>query len=34
VEDGSVISGPPPKPLLALETEIVDGNIYVKVSEA
>lgn len=34
VEDGSVISGPPPKPLLALETEIVDGKIYVKVSEA
>jgi Rieske Fe-S protein len=34
VEDGSVISGPPPKPLLKLETEIVDGNIYVKVSEA
>jgi cytochrome b6-f complex iron-sulfur subunit len=34
VEDGSVISGPPPKPLNALETEIVDGNIYVKVSEA
>ena len=34
VEDGSVISGPPPKPLLTLETEITDGKIYVKVSEA
>lgn len=34
VEDGSVISGPPPKPLLTLETETVDGKIYVKVSEA
>jgi len=34
VEDGSVISGPPPKPLTVLEIEIVDGNIYVKVSEA
>ena len=30
VEDGSVISGPPPKPLLILETEVVDGKIYVK----
>ncbi len=30
-EDGSVISGPPPSPLKHLETEIVDGNIYVKV---
>jgi len=29
--DGSVISGPPPAPLLALATEIKDGNIYVKV---
>lgn len=28
--DGSVISGPPPKPLLALTTEVVDGQIYVK----
>ena len=34
VEDGSVISGPPPKPLLTLATEITDGKIYVKVSEA
>lgn len=34
VEDGSVISGPPPKPLLKLEAEIVEGRIYVKVSEA
>jgi nitrite reductase/ring-hydroxylating ferredoxin subunit len=34
VEDGSVISGPPPKPLLTLAIEIVDGKIYVKVSEA
>ncbi len=31
VADGSVISGPPPAPLLALETEITDGQIYVKV---
>ncbi len=31
VEDGSVISGPPPAPLAMLETEIVDGQIYVKV---
>lgn len=29
--DGSVISGPPPAPLMALETEIVEGKIYVKV---
>ncbi len=34
LEDGSVISGPPPKPLLALETEIVNGQIYVKVGES
>lgn len=34
VEDGSVISGPPPKPLLKLEAETVEGKIYVKVSEA
>ena len=34
VEDGSVITGPPPKPLLALEIEIVDGKLYVKVSES
>ena len=31
VSDGSVISGPPPAPLMALETEIIDGQIYVKV---
>jgi Rieske Fe-S protein len=30
-EDGSVISGPPPAPLMMLATEIVDGQIYVKV---
>ena len=29
-EDGSVISGPPPGPLTQLETEIIDGDIYVK----
>jgi cytochrome b6-f complex iron-sulfur subunit len=29
--DGSVLSGPPPKPLLVLATEVVDGQIYVKV---
>jgi cytochrome b6-f complex iron-sulfur subunit len=29
--DGSVLSGPPPKPLLALVAEAVDGQIYVKV---
>lgn len=29
--DGSVISGPPPKPLLALVAEVVDGQVYVKV---
>lgn len=34
VEDGSVISGPPPKPLLKLEAETIEGKIYVKVSEA
>ena len=33
VDDGSVLSGPPPKPLLILETNIVDGKIYVKVSD-
>jgi nitrite reductase/ring-hydroxylating ferredoxin subunit len=31
VADGSVISGPPPAPLMALETEVVDGQIYVKI---
>lgn len=31
VADGSVTAGPPPAPLLGLETEIVDGQIYVKV---
>lgn len=30
-EDGSVIAGPPPSPLIVLETEILDGKIYVKV---
>jgi len=30
-EDGGVVSGPPPKPLLALVAEVVDGQIYVKV---
>ena len=28
--DGNVLSGPPPKPLLALTTEVVNGQIYVK----
>ncbi|HCC78219.1 MAG TPA: hypothetical protein DEP80_01245 [Anaerolineae bacterium] len=31
VADGSVISGPPPAPLMALETDVVDGQIYIKV---
>ena len=30
VADGSVLSGPPPKPLTMLSTEVVDGQIYVK----
>jgi Rieske Fe-S protein len=30
-EDGTVVAGPPPSPLTTLETEIVDGEIYVKV---
>ena len=30
-DDGSVVSGPPPSPLTMLETEVVDGQIYVKV---
>ena len=30
-KDGTVVSGPPPSPLTMLETEIVDGQIYVKV---
>jgi cytochrome b6-f complex iron-sulfur subunit len=30
VTDGSVLSGPPPKPLMVLATEVVDGQIYVK----
>lgn len=30
-EDGAVLEGPPPSPLTTLETEIVDGEIYVKV---
>ncbi len=29
--DGSVISGPPPKPLQGLVAEVVDGQVYVKV---
>jgi cytochrome b6-f complex iron-sulfur subunit len=32
-EDGSVVSGPPPSPLTRLATEVVDGQIYVKVDE-
>lgn len=27
--DGSVISGPPPEPLMALPVKVVDGEIYV-----
>jgi nitrite reductase/ring-hydroxylating ferredoxin subunit len=30
-QDGSVVSGPPPTPLMALAAEVVDGHIYVKV---
>lgn len=30
-EDGAVVAGPPPAPLTMLETELVDGLIYVKV---
>ena len=30
-QDGSVVSGPPPTPLMALVAEVVDGHIYVKV---
>jgi len=33
-EDGSVLAGPPPAPLLMLEAEVVDGQIYVKVGGA
>lgn len=33
VEDGSVVSGPPPTPLTMLAVEVVDGQIYVKVGE-
>ena len=29
--EGSVISGPPPKPLIRLETKIEDNTLYVKV---
>jgi cytochrome b6-f complex iron-sulfur subunit len=29
-EDGRVLAGPPPKPLLMLATEVKDGQIYVK----
>lgn len=31
---GAVVSGPPPAPLESLDTEIVDGQIYVKVGGA
>ena len=34
VMTGEVTSGPPPTPLESLETEIVDGQIYVKVGGA
>ena len=30
-ENGAVLDGPPPEPLAMLETEVVDGQIYVKV---
>ncbi len=30
-EDGAVLAGPPPAPLTMLETEVVGGQIYVKV---
>ena len=30
-DDGAVMDGPPPSPLTMLETEILDGQIYVKV---
>jgi len=30
-DDGSVISGPPPAPLTMLETEVKNGQIFVKV---
>ncbi|MFZ5922107.1 MAG: Rieske 2Fe-2S domain-containing protein [Chloroflexota bacterium] len=33
-QTGEVVSGPPPAPLEGLETEIVDGLIYVKVGGA
>lgn len=32
-EDGSVVSGPPPTPLIMLVAEVVDGQIYVKPGE-
>ena len=28
-EDGAVLSGPPPEPLLALSVTVVDGKIYI-----
>ena len=31
--DGSVISGPPPKGLTPLQTEIIDGDIYVSAGD-
>ncbi len=30
-QTGEVVSGPPPEPLESLDTEILDGQIYVKV---
>lgn len=30
-EDGSVLAGPPPAPLAKLETEVIEGQIYIKV---
>lgn len=30
-EDGAVLDGPPPAPLMALVAEVVDGQIYVRV---
>jgi len=30
-EDGAVLDGPPPAPLMALAAEVVDGQIYVSI---
>jgi cytochrome b6-f complex iron-sulfur subunit len=30
-EDGAVLAGPPPSPLIMLEAEVVEGQVYVKV---